>query len=73
MVRGQDLFWSTSVHRLLQALLGLPAPVYHHHRLILDADGRKLSKSTQATGLRELAGAGRDARGYPQDGRTSGP
>ena len=47
VVRGQDLFWSTSIHRLLQALLGLPEPVYHHHRLILDADGRKLSKSTQ--------------------------
>ena len=54
VVRGQDLFWSTSVHRLLQALLGLPAPVYHHHRLILDADGRKLSKSTRATALRAL-------------------
>jgi glutamyl-Q tRNA(Asp) synthetase len=58
VVRGQDLFWSTSVHRLLQALLDLPAPVYHHHRLILDADGRKLAKSTQATGLRELRAAG---------------
>ena len=54
VIRGEDLFWSTSVHRLLQQLLGLPAPTYHHHRLILDADGRKLSKSTQATGLREL-------------------
>ena len=58
VVRGQDLFWSTSVHRLLQALLDLPAPVYRHHRLILDADGRKLSKSTQATGLRELRAQG---------------
>ena len=58
MVRGQDLFWSTSVHRLLQTLLDLPAPVYHHHRLLLDAEGRKLSKSTQATGLRELRGQG---------------
>jgi glutamyl-Q tRNA(Asp) synthetase len=58
IVRGQDLFWSTSVHRLLQALLGLPEPVYHHHPLILDADGRKLSKSTQATGVRELRAAG---------------
>ena len=58
VVRGQDLFWSTSVHRLLQALLDLPAPIYHHHRLILDADGRKLSKSTEATGLRELRAAG---------------
>ena len=54
VVRGQDLFWSTSVHRLLQALLGLPAPLYHHHRLVLGPDGRKLSKSTQATALRAL-------------------
>ena len=58
VVRGQDLFWSTSVHRLLQQLLGLPAPVYRHHRLILDAAGQKLSKSTDATGLRELRAAG---------------
>jgi glutamyl-Q tRNA(Asp) synthetase len=54
VVRGQDLFWSTSVHRLLQALLRLPAPIYHHHRLVLDAEGRKLSKSTRATALRTL-------------------
>jgi glutamyl-Q tRNA(Asp) synthetase len=58
VVRGQDLFWATSIHRLLQVLLGLPEPVYHHHKLILDADGRKLSKSTQATSLRELRAAG---------------
>jgi glutamyl-Q tRNA(Asp) synthetase len=58
VVRGQDLFWSTSVHRLLQALLELPAPRYYHHRLILDADGEKLSKSTRATGLRALREAG---------------
>ena len=58
VVRGKDLFHATSVHRLLQALLGLPEPRYHHHRLILDADGRKLSKSTAATGLRELRAGG---------------
>ncbi|MGP0091230.1 MAG: tRNA glutamyl-Q(34) synthetase GluQRS [Xanthobacteraceae bacterium] len=58
VVRGQDLFWSTSVHRILQALLGLPLPVYHHHRLILDADGRKLAKSTRSTALRELRACG---------------
>jgi glutamyl-Q tRNA(Asp) synthetase len=58
VVRGEDLFWATSMHRLLQALLGLPAPTYHHHRLILDCDGSKLSKSTQATGLRELRAQG---------------
>jgi len=61
VVRGQDLFWSTSIHRLLQALLGLPEPNYHHHKLILDEDGRKLSKSTQSTGLRELRAAGSTA------------
>ena len=58
VVRGQDLFWSTSVHRLLQALLGLRAPAYRHHPLMRDAAGQKLSKSTQATGLRELRAAG---------------
>jgi glutamyl-Q tRNA(Asp) synthetase len=58
VVRGQDLFWSTSVHRLLQHLLGLPQPSYRHHRLIRDAAGRKLSKSSEATGLRDLRGQG---------------
>ncbi len=58
VVRGRDLFHATSVHRLLQALLGLPEPRYYHHRLILDADGRKLSKSTAASGLRELRAGG---------------
>jgi glutamyl-Q tRNA(Asp) synthetase len=58
VVRGQDLFWSTSVHRLLQQLLDLPQPAYRHHRLILNAAGRKLSKSTEATGLRELRAGG---------------
>jgi glutamyl-Q tRNA(Asp) synthetase len=61
VVRGQDLFWSTAIHRLLQALLGLPEPIYHHHRLILDAGGRKLSKSTLATSLRELRASGATA------------
>jgi glutamyl-Q tRNA(Asp) synthetase len=58
VVRGEDLFWSTSVHRLLQQLLGLPQPGYRHHRLVRDGEGRKLSKSTMATGLRELRAAG---------------
>ena len=61
VVRGCDLFQSTAVHRLLQALLGWPAPRYHHHRLVLDAEGRKLSKSTLATGLRELRAQGATA------------
>jgi glutamyl-Q tRNA(Asp) synthetase len=61
VVRGRDLFWSTSVHRLLQALLGLPQPAYRHHRLVLDDAGQKLSKSTAATGLRELRAGGASA------------
>jgi glutamyl-Q tRNA(Asp) synthetase len=58
VVRGADLFHATSVHRLLQALLGLPAPSYHHHRLILGADGRKLSKSRAGTALAALRESG---------------
>jgi glutamyl-Q tRNA(Asp) synthetase len=58
VVRGRDLFWSTSVHRLLQKLLELPEPIYRHHRLVLDGAGQKLSKSTLATGLRELRAQG---------------
>ena len=58
VVRGQDLFHATSVHRLLQVLLDLPEPAYRHHALILDGEGRKLSKSSRATGLRELRSAG---------------
>ncbi|UQD72374.1 tRNA glutamyl-Q(34) synthetase GluQRS [Bradyrhizobium japonicum] len=58
VVRGQDLFHATSVHRLLQVLLDLPEPAYRHHALILDEAGRKLSKSGRSTGLRELRADG---------------
>ncbi|QLF68559.1 tRNA glutamyl-Q(34) synthetase GluQRS [Peteryoungia desertarenae] len=58
VVRGRDLFHATAVHRLLQTLLDLPEPVYHHHRLLTDAQGRKLSKSDGDTGLAELRAAG---------------
>lgn len=58
VVRGRDLFSSTAVHRLLQELLDLPAPIYHHHRLVEDGNGRKLSKSDGDTGLRDLREAG---------------
>jgi len=58
VVRGRDLFHATAVHCLLQVLLGLGAPRYHHHRLVLDETGNKLSKSTQSTGLRELRARG---------------
>lgn len=58
VVRGQDLFWATGVHRLLQHLLGLPQPVYRHHTLVLDEAGKKLSKSTPSTTLRDLRADG---------------
>ena len=58
VVRGKDLRAATSIHRLLQELLGLPEPGYHHHRLVLDEDGRKLSKSIASTSLRELRASG---------------
>jgi glutamyl-Q tRNA(Asp) synthetase len=59
VVRGRDLHAATSVHRLLQRLLGLPSPHYHHHRLIVDSGGRKLSKSDRDTSLASLRTAGR--------------
>ncbi|QND50735.1 tRNA glutamyl-Q(34) synthetase GluQRS [Phyllobacterium sp. 628] len=54
VVRGKDLFHATSIHRLLQHILGLEPPIYHHHALILDQDGQKLSKSRKDTALRSL-------------------
>lgn len=58
VVRGADLRAATSVHRLLQTLLALPEPRYFHHRLILDAEGRKLAKSRGSETLRSRRAAG---------------
>ena len=58
VVRGRDLYYATAVHVVLQRLLGLPTPRYHHHRLITDAAGRKLAKSDRDTSLRALRGDG---------------
>lgn len=66
VVRGHDLFHATAVHRLLQHLLDLPEPAYHHHRLILGPDGRKLSKSNRDTGIAAV----RDAGKTPDDVRA---
>ena len=60
VVRGRDLFASTDVHRLLQALLGLPTPAYHHHDLLTDADGNRLAKRHGAATLDDLRAAGAD-------------
>lgn len=60
VVRGQDLFAATHVHRLLQALLDLPTPHYRHHPLLIDADGRRLAKRHGAASLDSLRQAGVD-------------
>ena len=58
VIRGQDLFEAAHVQRLLQALLGLQAPVYRHHRLLTDASGRRYAKRDKAETLRELRARG---------------
>ena len=62
VTRGRDLFPATPIHRLLQALLGLPTPAYRHHRLIRDASGRRLAKRDQDLALAALREAGVAAR-----------
>ncbi len=52
IVRGEDLFMATNLHRILQALLDLPTPNYHHHALVRDSAGQKLAKSLRAKPLR---------------------
>ena len=56
--RGEDLFTSTHIHRLLQALLGLPVPEWYHHRLVRDDAGKRLAKRDAARSLRSLRDAG---------------
>ena len=58
VVRGADLFNSTPIQRLLQELLELPQPLYHHHRLILDEDGKRLAKREASTALSILRESG---------------
>ena len=58
ILRGRDLFDATHVHRLLQGLLGLETPLYHHHALLADADGNRLAKRHGAPTLAALRDAG---------------
>ncbi len=60
IVRGQDLFAATHVHRLLQALLGLPTPLYHHHPLLTGPDGERLAKRRNSPSLADLRAGGAD-------------
>jgi glutamyl-Q tRNA(Asp) synthetase len=59
VTRGEDLFVATHTHRLLQALLGLGVPDYHHHKLITGPDGRRFAKRDRALTLRAMREAGR--------------
>ena len=61
VTRGEDLFASTHVHRLLQALLGFETPDYHHHRLLADAAGRRYAKRDRSATLRALRAQGKTA------------
>ena len=54
VIRGADLFDAAHIHRLLQALLALPTPIYRHHRLLLDDDGQRFAKRDRAETLRDL-------------------
>jgi len=58
IIRGQDLFFATHLHRLLQELMGWPTPVYRHHRLLVDENGQRFAKRDQSLTLRALREAG---------------
>jgi glutamyl-Q tRNA(Asp) synthetase len=58
VTRGEDLYEAAALHRLLQALMDLPVPVWRHHRLIRDESGRRLAKRDRDAGLAELRAAG---------------
>jgi glutamyl-Q tRNA(Asp) synthetase len=58
VTRGEDLRTATHVHRVLQHLMGWPAPAYAHHRLLTDPSGRRLAKRDRAATLRDLRASG---------------
>lgn len=70
VVRGVDLFAATHVHRLLQALLGLATPCYHHHPLLTDADGERLAKRRGSASLADLRAGGADPAAIVADLRA---
>ena len=67
VIRGKDLFASTHIHRLLQALLDLPTPHYHHHALITDKDGKRLAKRDGGAELDHLREQGFDGWALVED------
>lgn len=58
VTRGEDLLHATHIHRILQTLLGLPEPAYHHHPLLKDTDGQRLAKRADSASLRSMRDAG---------------
>ena len=70
IVRGRDLFAATHVHRLLQALLDLPTPIYRHHALLADATGERLAKRNKAPTLESMREAGVDGIALANDLRN---
>ena len=70
VVRGRDLYAATHVHRLLQALLDLPPPVYHHHPLLIGADGQRLAKRDGAPTICSMRAAGIDPERLVEELRT---
>lgn len=71
VIRGDDLFASTHVHRLLQALLDLPTPRYHHHPLLTGPDGKRLAKRDGAPSLADLRAGGADGAAVAADLRKA--
>ena len=67
VVRGRDVFAATHAHRMLQALLDVPTPLYHHHALVVDADGKRLAKRTEGLALAELRAQGIDGAALTAD------
>jgi glutamyl-Q tRNA(Asp) synthetase len=72
VTRGADLFAATHIHRLLQALLGLPMPRYRHHELLTDAHGRRLAKRDNALTIRAMRQAGMTPEAILQAAQSSG-
>ena len=70
VVRGRDVFASTHAHRVLQELLGLPVPLYHHHPLIVDSEGKRLAKRADGLSLAELRESGWDGAALAADLRA---
>ncbi|MXP26906.1 tRNA glutamyl-Q(34) synthetase GluQRS [Altererythrobacter indicus] len=71
VTRGMDLFFASHIHRLLQALLDLPVPRWHHHGLLVDTSGKKLAKRRQSASLFQMRAAGLDGKALADELRKN--